>query len=129
MHQGKKARELREASGMRQHEVAAALTELGKRTSQPGVCQIEERETLDGHLIELLARVFHASPMVFFEEPPLPRESREAAIDRALEYIRRDPALGIGAIGIENWPSEAKLAVVRVYERCRNTRLLPEGME
>lgn len=129
MHQGHKAEELREARGWTQGQLRDKLQQVtGRDISRPAISQMEDREWLEGKLINDLARVYAVSPATFFDIPTPAEETREEVIARAFEYVRSDPKIQMSGAQMRRWPSDAKLAIVRLYENYTGKRLVPEGI-
>lgn len=128
MHQGHKAEELRESRGWTQERLRDKLAEVtGNSLSRPAISQMEDREWLEGKLINDLARVYGVNPAVFFDVPTPMEETREEVIARAYEFVRTDPKIQI--VGAQTrWPTDVKLAIVRLYEKYTGSRLVPEGV-
>ena len=55
-------------------------------------------------------------------------ESRESRIERAFDYVMRDPSFRAGSDAMGGLPAEAKLLIVRLYERAEGLRILPEDL-
>jgi len=53
-------------------------------------------------------------------------ESREERIQRAFEFVMKDPEVRAGSYAMLTLPAEAKLAIIRLYERAQGLRILPE---
>lgn len=129
MHQGQKVRELREERGWGQEDLAERLTSIGRPMTQSNVSHMEKRETLDGGIIADLAKIFAVSPVVFFESPgSYTPEAKAEMIEKAWELVRSDPTWRGGSSGMAKAPLEAKLYLVRTYERNKGRKLLPDDL-
>jgi len=60
--------------------------------------------------------------------PEITSESRDAQVLRAFDYVLSDPEVMAGSEAMQTLPIEAKLAIVRLYERAEGLRILPEDV-
>lgn len=51
--------------------------------------------------------------------------TRDEKIDRAFEYVRKDPFVRVGSTAMSKYPREAKLSIIRMYERHTGRQVLP----
>lgn len=128
MHQGHRAKELREARGWTQEQLRERLEQVGRVMSRPSISQMEDRKWLEGDLIADLSRVFGIPPGIFFDTPPPAVETREDLVSRAFEFVRADSGMLMNSDRGKGWTIDVKLAIVRVYERYTGNRLVPEGI-
>ncbi len=122
---------VREKAGL---SVACAARDAG--ISAPYLYQIEYgQRNASAKVLARLARVYHVRVdelLVRADLLPAPAvsstdaESREARIERAFEYVMRDPSFRAGSDAMGGLPVEAKLSIVRLYERAEGLRILPE---
>ncbi|HEY3298834.1 MAG TPA: helix-turn-helix transcriptional regulator [Armatimonadota bacterium] len=126
MHQGRKSKELRDERGWTQEQLRDHLERIGRRMTRSNISLMESREWLEGELISDLTKVYRVSPSTFFEGPVPDGETREEQIDRAFEFIRRDRTVNFGSSLMAKLPSEAKLAIIRMYEDLKHVKLLPD---
>ncbi len=107
----------------------------GSGISVPYLYQIEDgRRNPSAKVLARLAPVYRVSVEELLSQanllpPPVlePREEegREDRIGRAFEFVMRDPKVRGGSDAMLSLPSEAKLAIVRLYERAEGLRILP----
>lgn len=127
MHQGERAKELREERGWTQEELRERLERVGRKMTRPNISLMERREWLEGEFIQDLSRVFGISPASFFDtEVVAPSETREEVIERAFQFVVKDPDFRGGSSAMARSPLEAKLYLVRLYERMTHRKLLPD---
>ncbi|BCW97852.1 MAG: hypothetical protein KatS3mg024_0679 [Armatimonadota bacterium] len=122
---------LRERAGLSVKE-AARRAEM----SSPYLYQIEdERRRPSAKVLARLAGVYQVPVEDILRKagflPPvvLPEkegESREERIQRAFEFVMKDPEVRAGSSAMLSLPTEAKLAIIRLYERAEGLRILPE---
>ena len=60
------------------------------------------------------------------EPPHEPMESREEMIERAFEFVIKDPEVKVGSAAMARHPIEAKLSLIRLYEQHTGRKLLPD---
>lgn len=125
MHQGHKVRELRDERGWTQEQLRERLEDMGRRMTRPNISLMESREWLEGELIADLSKVFGVTPGAFFEESAPAPETREELINRAFEFVRRDRTVRFGSSMMAKLPTDAKLAIIRMYEDLKHVKLLP----
>lgn len=123
----------REKAGL---SVAQAAREAG--ISAPYLYQIEYgQRNASAKVLSRLARVYHVRVdelLVKADLLPAPAisgtdaESRESRIKRAFDYVMRDPSFRAGSDAMGGLPAEAKLLIVRLYERAEGLRILPEDL-
>lgn len=53
-------------------------------------------------------------------------EPRSEKISRAFEFVLRDPGVRAGSEAMQKLPDEARLAIIRLYERAEGLRILPD---
>lgn len=58
--------------------------------------------------------------------PHEPTESREEMIERAFEFVIKDPDVKVGSAAMASHPIEAKLSLIRLYEQHTGRKLLPD---
>lgn len=124
-------RALREKAGL---TVARASREAG--ISAPYLYQIEDgRRNPSAKVLVRLAKAYHVRvDELLIRARLLPgpvfrrraTEPRQARIDRAFEYVLRDPSFRGGSDAMEGLPTEAKLSIIRLYERAEGLTILPE---
>ena len=123
---GRRIRQAREELGLSQQEVARLL-----RISQRAVSYAERQPWLKRSTLERYAEALQR-PLSYFlsEEGEAPAaEPREVTIQRAFEIVCRDPEFGFGSRDSDHLVPEAKLDIIRLYEKARSVRLLPDGFE
>lgn len=126
MHQGRKAKEIRDERGWTQEQLRERLESVGRRMTRSNISLMESREWFEGELIADLSKVYGVSPSTFFDESVPPMESREEIVDRAFEFVRRDRTVRFGSSIMAKLPTDAKLGIVRMYEDLKHVRLLPD---
>lgn len=124
---------LRERAGL-----SVAQAAMAAEISPPYLYQIEDgRRTPSAKVLARLApsyRVKLEELLVRAELlPPLTLssvngESREEHINRAFGYVMQDPGVRAGSDAMQRLPVEAKLAIVRLYEKAEGLRILPEDV-
>lgn len=132
---GEYLKSLRQQSRMPVSTVARAAG-----ISSPYLYQIEDgRRNPSARVLTRLASVYGVRPEDLLiranvlpapegasGEAPAPEESREDRIRRAFEYVMRDPAVKAGSDAMSRLPEEAKVAIIRLYERAEGLRILPD---
>jgi transcriptional regulator with XRE-family HTH domain len=96
--------------------------------SRSNIARLENNVSLEGDLIRDLCAVFGVPVTTFFVERDIPPESREYAIDRAFEYVRNDPIVQLGRSAASKFPLEAKIALIKLYEKYAGRKLLSDDM-
>lgn len=61
-------------------------------------------------------------------EPHPPTETREQMIERAFRFVSEDPDVKVGSAAMARHPIEAKLSLIRLYERHTGRKLLPDDV-
>lgn len=51
--------------------------------------------------------------------------TREEKVNLAFEFVRKDPFVRVGSSSMSKYPTEAKLSIIRMYERHTGQQLLP----
>ncbi len=129
---GEYLKRMRERSGM-----GVSAVSRSARISAPYLYQIEDgRRNPSAKVLGRLALVYKVRVEDLLTRAELlPRallpdessESRDQRIERAFEYVLRDPGVRAGSDAMQTLPAEAKLAIVRLYERAEGLKILPEG--
>lgn len=106
--------------------------------STPYLYQIEDgRRNPSAKILSKLAHVYKVRPEELLREADLipdavivsmPAESREQKIARAFDFVMRDPNVRAGSDAMLSLPVEAKLAIVRLYERAEGLKVLPDDV-
>lgn len=127
--QGKKAKQLREARKLRQEDVAAMIHERcgSRRENRATIAALETRDWIGSEWVAAYSAIFGVSPSIFFDVPEPLVESREQMIERALDYIASDPTVPPIRHQAKEWPDDAKLMAIRLYERWKGRKLIDEG--
>ena len=122
---------LRERAGLSVPEAAR-----GAQISSPYLYQLEDgRRSPSAKVLARLAGVYRVRVEDLLRKagflPPVlvpekEGESREEQIQRAFEFVMRDPEVRAGSYAMLTLPTEAKLAIIRLYERAEGLRILPE---
>jgi len=124
VHVGRRIREAREALGLTQHEVARQVG-----MTQRAVSYAEKQAWMKQATLEKYAGVLGKPVSHFvrpYDEAAWPSGlSREEAIQQAFAIVARDPEFGFGRRA-EELSLETKGDIVRLYQRCKGVRLLPE---
>jgi len=120
---GRRIREAREGLGLTQEDLAARVG-VGQRA----VSYVERQVWLSRRSLERYAAAL-GKPLSFFLREEGVLEPEEQAVERAFEVVRRDPDFGFGARSSADFDLAAKKEIVRLYQRAKAVRLLPEGME
>ncbi|MCC6485573.1 MAG: helix-turn-helix transcriptional regulator [Armatimonadetes bacterium] len=128
---GEYLRKIRERSGMAVAEVSRSA-----EISAPYLYQIEDgRRNPSAKVLGRLAQVYRVRvedlltragllPVALL--PTDGCESRDQRIERAFDYVLRDPGVRAGSRAMQTLPVEAKLAIIRLYERAEGLKILPE---
>jgi len=119
---GRKIREAREAAGLTQEELAARIG-----VSQRAVSYAERQPWMSRRALERYSEAL-GKRLAYFLQEEREVEPREDAVAGAFEVVRRDPEFGFGARSSNDFDLDAKEAIVRLYERAKGVRLLPEEM-
>ncbi len=122
---------LRERVGLSVPEAAR-----GAQISPPYLYQLEDGRRLpSAKVLARLAGVYRVRVEDLLRKagflPPVlvpekEGESREERIQRAFEFVMKDPEVRAGSYAMLTLPTEAKLAIIRLYERAEGLRILPE---
>ncbi len=128
---GEHLRNLRERAALSVAEAARAA-----QISAPYLYQVEDgRRSPSARVLVRLAGVYHVPVEDLLRRagflPPVlvtarEGESREQRIERAFEFVMKDPHVRAGSYAMLKLPTEAKLAIIRLYERAEGLRILPE---
>jgi len=125
VHMGERIRRAREEAGLVQEQLARAVG-----VSQRAVSYVERQAWIKLSTLKRYAEAL-GKPLGYFvemaEERP-ERESRQQAIETAFQVVCRDPEFSFGAGAGESLSPELKRDVVRLYERYRQVKLLPEDL-
>ncbi|MCL6630334.1 MAG: helix-turn-helix domain-containing protein [Armatimonadetes bacterium] len=128
MHQGQILKRLRIEKGWTQHDLRQRLEEIGRRMSRSNVARLENNVSLEGDLIRDLSAVFGVPVTTFFVDRDVPPESLEYTVNRAFEFVRTDPAVRLGQSATSKFPLEAKVALIKLYEKYAGRKLLSDDM-
>lgn len=130
---GDHLKQLREKCGF---GVAQAANESG--ISAPYLYQIEDgRRNPSAKVLSRLAQVYkvRAEELLTLADllppsvlPQVEHETREDRITRAFEFVMQDPNIRAGSSAMQTLPTEAKLSIIRLYERAEGLKVLPDDV-
>ena len=123
VHMGERIKRAREEKGLAQQDLARAVG-----VSQRAVSYVERQPWVKLATLRRYAQGLGRPLSYFIEiaEEPAPGESREQVIETAFHVVARDPEFSFGARSGETLNPETKKDIVRLYERYRQVKLLPE---
>ena len=125
VHMGDRIRRAREEAGLVQQALAKAVG-----VSQRAVSYVERQPWVKLSTLRRYAQAL-GRPLGYFVEMPEERregESRPQVIESAFLVVCRDPDFSFGARADESLTQETKRDIIRLYERYRQVRLLPEDL-